>query len=181
MFAANPLLTGAEVRQLLIESALPLPHLPPRRAGAGLLQPAQAVAAALRARGGPLAGMPHSGVRLREHELQNMTAQGTLAVLTLEESPNAAGATYFGCHAPHADCVSLIGSFNHWLPYHLPLQPAGNGWWHVAVQLPPGAHQYRFWVETGGESGGAGSWRCDYENPNRSESGYLDGHSVVFI
>ncbi len=181
MFAANPALSGDEVRQILVETALPLPHLLPRQTGAGLLQPAQAVAAALRARGGPLMGFPHSGVRLREHELQKWTAQGTLAVLTLEETPNAAGAVYFGCYAPHADCVSLVGSFNHWLPYRLPLRLAANGWWHAAVQLPQGAHLYRFWIEPGNESSRAGSWRRDYENPNCSESGYHDGHSVVVI
>jgi serine protease AprX len=189
MFAANPLLTGEEVRRLLVETALPLPHLLPLQTGGGLLQPAPAVAAALRARGGSLAPYPMSGVRLREHELQKWTAQGTLAVLTLEDSPNAAGAVYFGCYAPHAACVSLVGTFNQWLPQRLLLQQAAHGWWHAAVQLPQGAHLYRFWIEAGGAASGgvssttsrAPSWRRDYENPNCSESGYHDGHSVVVI
>jgi serine protease AprX len=181
MFAANPRLTGEEVRQILVETALALPHVLPRQTGAGLLQPAQAVAAALRSRGGPLAGFPRSGVWLREHELQKWAAQGTLTVLTLEGTPSAAGAIYFGCYAPHADCVSLVGSFNHWLPCRLPLRHAAMGWWHAAVQLPQGAHLYRFWLESGDEPSRAGSWRRDYENPNSSESGYHDGHSVVII
>lgn len=188
MLAANPSLTGDDARQILVETSLALPHLLPPQTGAGLLQPARAVAAALRARGGPLAGYPQSGVRLREHELQKWTAQGTLAVLTLEETPNAATVIYFGCYAPEAACVSLIGSFNHWLPDRLPLQPAANGWWHAAVALPHGAHRYRFWIapaQAGGSMDGAwgriGSWRRDYENPNCSESGYRDGHSILVI
>ena len=62
---ANPALTGEDVRQLLMESALALPHLLPRQTGAGLLQPTLAVAAALRAPGGPLVGYPRSGVALK--------------------------------------------------------------------------------------------------------------------
>jgi serine protease AprX len=188
MFAANPGLTGDEVRRILVETSMPLPHLLPRQTGAGLLQPAQAVSAALRAHGGPLVGYPQSGVRLREHELQKWTAQGTLAVLSLEETPNAANVIYFGCYAPGAACVSLVGSFNHWLPQRLPLQPAANGWWHVGVRLPHGTHLYRFWVEPQPASAGTqnplertGTWRRDYENPNGSESGYCDDHSVVVV
>ena len=186
MFAANPALGGDEVRQILVDSALPLAHLLPRQTGAGLLQPAAAVAAALRAPGGRLAGFPHSGVRmreheLREHELHKWAAQGTLAVLTLNEPPSATGIVYFGCYAPQADCVSLVGSFNHWLPYRLPLQPANSGWWHAAVQLPQGKHLYRYWLESGSGASTAGTWQRDYENPNSSESGYYDGHSVVII
>ncbi|MFO7633302.1 MAG: S8 family serine peptidase [Caldilinea sp.] len=58
MFEANPNLSGDDVRRLLLETALRLPHLTPRQAGAGLLQPALAAAAALRATGGPLVGLP---------------------------------------------------------------------------------------------------------------------------
>jgi serine protease AprX len=185
MLAANPQLTGAEATRLLLATALPLPHLPAQQAGAGLLQGAPAVAAALRTAGGLLVGFPHSGTRLSEAELQNWVAQGTLPVFTLENWPQAAGAIYFGCHAPHANHVSLIGSFNAWLPGRLPLQPAANGWWHAAALLPPGRHTYRFWLETANDAGNhaaaAGFWRCDDENPARGESGYHDDHSVVTL
>jgi serine protease AprX len=128
-----------------------------------------------------------SGSRLRDDELQKWAAQGTLAVLRLEETPNAADLVYFGCYAPGAAGVSLAGSFAQWLPDHLPLRPHGNGWWHAAVLLPKGVHLYRFWVEpqvaaqdpAGGLLGGR--WRRDAENANCVESGYRDGHSVVVI
>ncbi len=183
MAAANGRLAGDEVRRLLLATALPLPHLPAPQAGAGLLQPAQAVAAALRAAGGILQGLPVSGARLSEAELHKWAAQGKLPVLTLDELPQAAGAVYFGCFAPHAAAASLIGSFNHWQPGRLPLQPAGNGWWHAAVLLPAGAHAYRFWLERSDGMGGAvrGCWQCDDENPTRCESGYRDDHSLVAL
>jgi serine protease AprX len=187
MFAANPALNGDDVRGLLLESALPLPHLLPRQTGAQLLQPASAVAAALRAAGGPLRGLPLSGSRLRDDELQKWAAQGTLAVLRLEETPNAADLVYFGCYAPDAAGVSLAGSFAQWLPDRLPLRLHGNGWWHAAVLLPKGVHLYRFWVEPQAAAqdpaGGlhAGKWRRDAENTLCVESGYRDGHSVVVI
>ena len=188
MTAANPHLTGQEARRLLLATALPLPHLPAQQAGAGVVQPAQAVAAALRAAGGLLQGFPHSGSRLLESELQKLAARGTLPVHRLENAPHAAGLVYFGCFAPAAADVSLVGSFNAWLPGRLPLRQAGNGWWHAALLLPPGVHTYRFWLEPGrsaadGQMTGAaaGSWRRDEENPARRESGYHDDHSIVTI
>lgn len=180
MMAANPQLTGAEVRRILLATALPLPHLPAQQAGAGLLQGAQAVALALRAAGGPLQGYPLSGVRLAETELQKWVAQGTLSLLTLEDWPQAGSIVYFGCYAPYAVNVSLIGSFNSWRPGHLPLRPAAGGWWHVAALLPPGRHTYRFWIETA-PGHAAGFWQCDDENPARCESGYHDDHSLIVL
>jgi serine protease AprX len=201
MMAANGRLTGEEVRRILLATALPLPHLPVQQAGAGLLQGAQAVALALRAPGGPLQGYPLSGSRLAEAELQKWMAQGTLPLLTLEDLlqvDSAAGQTrtppmqrsgarqsvYFGCFAPHAVHVSLIGSFNFWLPGQLPLQPAMGGWWHAAALLPPGRHTYRFWIETAHDApdqAAAAFWQGDDENPARCESGYHDDHSVVML
>ncbi|MBK8046957.1 MAG: S8 family serine peptidase [Anaerolineales bacterium] len=64
MVHANPNLDSAEVRRLLIDTSLPLPHLVARQTGAGLIQPASAVAAALRTHAGRLAGRPQSGTRV---------------------------------------------------------------------------------------------------------------------
>ena len=120
-------------------------------------------------------------------------------MLTPENSPHAgasyagagyAGAIYFGCYAPHAAAVSLLGSFNRWLPGRLPLQRAdreANGWWHAVVLLPAGRHTYRFWIEPAAAGNdpatgpATGFWRGDDENPLRSESGYHDEHSVIVI
>jgi 1,4-alpha-glucan branching enzyme len=72
----------------------------------------------------------------------------------------------------------VTGSFNEWTPGRLPLVRGQAGWWHGAVQLPPGEHTYRFWVEA--PDGGV-RWLPDPENPNRVESGYNDDHSWLKV
>jgi serine protease AprX len=180
MFEANPALSADTVRQLLVESSLALPHLLPRQTGAGLIQPALAVAAALRAQGGPLAAFPRSGTLLRDFELQKWSVQGKLAVLVPAQLPGASVATvYLGCYAPQANRVSVTGSFNGWQPGQLALQAAANGWWHAAIRLPAGTHAYRFWIEATAQSGPR--WCRDPENPACVEGGYQEGHSSISL
>ncbi len=187
MFQANPGLTPQAVRQLLMESALPLDHLPRAQTGAGLLQPARAVALALRHAGGPLSGFPVSGTRLRIQELHELAIPvGRSLVQAVhgpahrpDARPEAHAWTsvhYLGLWAPEAQAVSLVGSFNGWRPGALPLHRTERGWWHTAVELPPGEHLYRFWVV---DRRGQGRWRLDGENPVREESGYLEPHNVI--
>lgn len=179
MIEANPHLTGAEVRRLLLETSQSLPHLTSRQTGAGLLQPARAVAAALRASGGALAGYPLSGSVLSKSELHKWPLHGTL---TLHEHAGQGGdgnVAYFGLFAPHARAVSLIGSFNRWQPDVIPLRRAANDWWHIALPLPPGAHVYRFWVS--GDDSYEGRWLRDPENPQSAESGYVEAHSQIMV
>jgi hypothetical protein len=157
-----------------------------------LLQPAAAVAAALRAAGGALVGYPTSGyvgfqdvgflreTRLLTPDLPNdLHAPGIAGKVPLSNRRAAAQPVYFGVLAPRATAVSLVGSFNGWLPDHLPLQPAHNGWWHGSVLLPPGRHAYRFWVTT--PDAPAGDWLPDPEHQAREESGYTLPHSIVSI
>ena len=181
IFEANPSLTGAQVRALLLNTALPLPDQPAALVGSGILQPAQAVAAALRTPGGRLAGLPCSATHLTPDELQKWPNQGR--VWQTNSGPATAGsksqAIYFGYYAPQATAVSLIGSFNAWQPDALPLQPLANGWWQTVVILPHGRHIYRFWIERGPDT--PGEWCADPENPLRSTSGYPDWHSLVVV
>jgi serine protease AprX len=166
MLEANPALTPAQVKSLLVETALPLRHLPAARRGAGLLQPARAVASALRAAGGTLVGRPCSGTRPRP----------------LPDAPiwGARGrSVYVGLLARHASAVSVIGAFNGWQPGATALARAGDGWWHGIVRLPPGDHAYRFWVEGGAH--GTGDWLADPEQPERVEGGYTDDHSCIAV
>jgi len=181
IFAANPNLTGTQVRTLLLNTALPLPDQPAALVGQGILQPAQAVAAALRTSSGILAGLPCSATRLTPDELQKWSNQGR--VLPTKGDPatetDKRQAIYFGYYAPQATAVSLIGSFNAWQPEALPLQPLANGWWQTVVILPHGRHVYRFWIERGPNT--PGEWCADPENPLRSASGYPDWHSLVIV
>jgi serine protease AprX len=164
MIQANPALAPAQVKQLIIETALPLPHHPAERAGAGLIQPARAVAAAMRAPGGVLAGLPISGT----------SPESWFAAPTLGQG---AAHRYVGVWAPQARSVSVVGDFNDWQPSASPLVTVRSGWWHGMLALPPGRHHYRFWVE--GDDPTAARWVPDPENPARAESGYCSDHSVL--
>ncbi len=165
LFQANPRLSAAHVRAIILATALALPQLPPARTGAGLIQPARATATALHAPGGPLAGLPLSG-----------TQPGRAP-----DTPISGGevAVYFGLWAPDAHSVGLLGDFNGWAPDATPLVRTHGGWWHGRVLLPPGRHAYRFWVAHGAD--GAGEWRADPENSARSESGYVNDHAEVAV
>lgn len=172
MVQANPHLPPAALKAILLATALRLPHQPEERRGVGLIQPSLAVAAALRAANGPLAAYPLSGASISEYELHNYPVHTPVPGVALQP-------VYFGLYAPDAWRVSLIGSFNDWLPDVLPLQVTGPGWWHGVVWLPSGFHPYRFWVTDGASPEGA--WRPDPENPNRCESGFRQDHGVAVV
>lgn len=185
MFQANPSLTPADAHRILRETAMPLPHHPAEKQGAGLIQPALAVAVALRTPGGPRHGRPVSGLSMGSDqfsadELQKITIQGKVAE---KRSPGDNGAPsdsaliYFGYYAPQAESVSLIGPFNRWQPHSMRLVPCPDGWWHGVLGLAKGAHPYRFWIT--GPKTPQGEWAPDPENPSRMASGYLLPHSVA--
>lgn len=179
--AANPNLSGQEVKALLLATTLPLPDRPTQFSGHGILQPTQAVAAALRAHNGPLAGYPQSGTKLGAGELQKWLRQGKVTAADII-TPAAEGdrqPVYLGFLAPAAEAVCVVGLGAEWHPHHLPLRRTASGWWHGIVLLPPGRHTYRFWVEPGPEQPPA--WYADPENPLRSESGYWQDHSFVHV
>lgn len=182
MLEANPKLSPGQLKQLLLESSLPLDHLPPERVGSGLLQPSRAVALALRRHGGLLAGLPVSGSAIPDEGLRKLGIPVKVAVDSSNAAAPPGGATnrtfYVGMYAPLARGVSLVGSFNRWQPEHLCLKRAENGWWHAAFEFPPGEHLYRFWVVDGQ---GRGEWVADGENPVRAESGFAAAHSVLFV
>lgn len=173
MFQANPALTPAQAKQLILDSALPLPHLPAERTGAGLIQPTLAVAAAMRADGGALIGLPTSG----------SAPEFWPAAPTFGEEHHAA-LRYVGLWSPKAHAVSVVGDFNGWQVGTWPLQCILDGWWHGTLRLPPGRYHYRFWVETdreGDATAPMGEFLPDPENPVRGESGYQDDHSVLMV
>ncbi len=185
MFQANPNLTPADAHRILRETAMPLPHQPADKQGAGLMQPALAVAVALRAPGGPRQGRPVSGLSMGSDqfspgELQKITIQGKVAEKSSpgdNDAPSDSALIYFGLFAPQAEAVSLIGPFNCWQPHRMPLLPNADGWWHGVLRLPKGAHPYRFWIHDARTP--QGEWVHDPENPSRTASGYAQPHSVA--
>lgn len=56
------------------------------------------------------------------------------------------GRVKFSLHAPAAQTVRVLGSFDDWGAGRA-LQPGGNGLWQAWVDLPPGRHRYRFLVD----------------------------------
>jgi 1,4-alpha-glucan branching enzyme len=59
----------------------------------------------------------------------------------------------FSFTAPAATSVQLVGDFTHWQQEPINLRKGADGIWRATVELPPGAHQYRFLVD--------GQWHDD--------------------
>ena len=186
MFQANPHLSGEQVKALLLATARRVDHFPAAQQGEGVLQPVAAVTAALRAPGGILAGFPVSGTLVHARQLRKWNFQGTLT-RQAAAVPHAFGGhaaspseyAYFGHYAPGASAVSVLAAFNGWTPALQPLERTPEGWWHTAVQLPPGLYPYRFWVVDRRRPDG--HWVSDPENPRRIESGYATPHALLVI
>ncbi len=141
MLEANPLLTPAEVKQVLMETAEPLTNAPRERQGNGVLNPRAAVARALNKR----------------HD-------------TLEAGVHAVdGKLLFLYHNRVPRMVALAGSFNNWNVTECRMHESGNGWWSTLLPKPtPGVYQYKYvidgavWLEDPGnkqrEPDGLGGW-----------------------
>jgi hypothetical protein len=65
--------------------------------------------------------------------------------------------------APEAQTVSLVGSFNGWLPSAHPLRREGDLWYGVA-EVRPGRHRYKFLVD-------GAQWVLDSDNERRAGDG----------
>ncbi len=49
--------------------------------------------------------------------------------------------------APDARVVAVVGDFNGWDPLVHPLAAQADGWWTIALALPPGRYQYVYWID----------------------------------
>ncbi len=59
----------------------------------------------------------------------------------------------FSLSAPHAESVSIAGHFNNWNTISHPMKKDKKGVWKTSLNLAPGNHQYRFFVD--------GEWQSD--------------------
>jgi hypothetical protein len=74
----------------------------------------------------------------------------------------------FELHAPEAERVELIGSFNDWTPGEIVLRgPDATGHWSVDLELAAGRHEYVFLVD-------GTRWQVDPHAPARRPDGF--GH-----
>jgi serine protease AprX len=123
MLEANPALSPAQVKDILTETAAPLEFVPRAEQGHGVVNATRAVAAALRAGRGPLAGLPYS------------------------PRVTPAAVTWY-CYAPGARSVALIGSFNGWQPAEGEMWERRPGVWQIMQPPPaPGTYTYKFLID----------------------------------
>jgi len=189
---ANPSLGAEGIKAILYQTAASVEGFPVERRGAGSLQPAAAVAAALRAPGGVLVGFPRSGSLLDENELRKWGELATIGVTTTGVAPTGGTANrgeltsdtltaiYLGLLAPAADQVAWVSDCNGWNPSAHLLHPTRQGWWHTVLLLPRGEYNYRFYLRQGDVI----SWCADPESSLRVEGGYLQpngDHSVLIV
>ncbi len=123
MLEANPSLTPAQVKEILIQTAEPVPGVPFEQQGAGVVNAGAAVARAVRAPGGPFEALP-------------VSPRVTRKSIT------------FYYHDPAARSVALIGGFNHWQPQHYQLHGPALGLWTITIpRLPADIYPYKFLVD----------------------------------
>jgi 1,4-alpha-glucan branching enzyme len=78
---------------------------------------------------------------------------------TPTESPERCRAE-FGCRAPGAKQVFLVGSFNNWDTRANPMTGRDNGQWTTVLELLPGFYHYKFVVD--------GQWCCEFGQTDQS-------------
>ena len=151
MLEANPSLSPSLIKQALTTTAVPLAEVPLERQGSGVIQPARAVALALRMPGGPLQHIPFT-----------------------PDIQSAQIIFYFYDPAHQVRKISLVGSFNDWNPHCHVLHSPSPGLWQVTIpRFTPGEYRYKFSLD--------GVWQHDPENPNRVEDGYGGFSSILEI
>lgn len=137
MWEANPELTAKEIRNTLLQTAVPLATYDIARQGYGRLQPKAALYAVMQRK-------PVS------FETDSPIVQHTTRRLT------------FYIQFPDAQkSVSLVSSFNNWKPNQILLKPSSNGLWYIDIpMLPAGKYEYKFFVDNS-------YWIEDVSNPWR--------------
>lgn len=143
MLEANPSLSPAVVREILLATAQFMPGLPAERQGHGLINPALAVERAL--------GETHS---FKEERLQSPKIKRRQRKIT------------FHYHNHHAESVMLCGNFNRWSPEGFLFRGGKSGNWTLELPLlPPGTYRYKFLVN-------GNEWISDPRNPFREPDGF---------
>lgn len=83
-----------------------------------------------------------------------LTVAAAVWVVSNREDRAAVPSVVFQFHAPDAEAVEVLGSFNGWKPGTMVMEgPDAAGYWHTRAEIPAGRHEYVFlmngrqWVE----------------------------------
>jgi 1,4-alpha-glucan branching enzyme len=79
----------------------------------------------------------------------------------------------FVLEAPEAQTVYLAGSFNDWSIEKHPMKKNNGSPWKKSLLLPPGEHEYKFWVD--------GHWTEDPQNERRRPNRFGTLNSIVKV
>lgn len=151
MLEANPGLSPAEVKQMLVSTAMPLEGFPAQKSGAGLVNAGRAVAAARRAARGLWNSLPFS---------PNLQADQV--------------SFYYFAPGNQAERVAVVGSFNGWDARGYELRSRSPGFWQLTIPSPgAGSYAYKFLVDD--------HWVHDPENLIRVEDGYGGFNSILEV
>lgn len=157
MLEANPTLTPAQVKEIFLETAQPLDLFPRARQGQGVVNAAHAVARALRAPGGALAGQP-------------LSPHLDAATVTLR---------YYDVEASR---VALTAAWSDWTRAE-PFHRRAPGVWELVLPHPaPGVYPYKFLVERSSQTHPESHhWLGDPENILRVEDGAGGFYSLLEV
>ena len=123
MLEANPSLSAAQIKEILMATADPLNDAPAERQGAGAVNAGRSVAAALRVKGGLLQGIP----------------------ISPHVAPNDPTFYYYD---PNAREVMLVGSFNGWQTEGSEMVQIRPGLWEGDLNgSERGIHRYKFLID----------------------------------
>jgi serine protease AprX len=132
MIEANPDLTPAAIKSILISTARRIADAPVLRQGYGVVDPVRAL-------------------ELARTEAHALAGPGS------EQGPIKNGRLVFRYHNDTARDVALAGDFNNWNPAAAPFLRDNDGLWTAAIALPPpGNYQYKLvlngdqWIEDPG-------------------------------
>lgn len=151
MLQANPGLSPAQIKQMLMSTAMPLENFPAQKSGAGLVNAGRAVAAARRASRGLWDSLPFSP-NVQEDQIS----------------------FYYFDPSNQAEQVSVVGSFNGWNARGYELRSRSPGFWQITIPSPAaGNYAYKFLVDD--------HWVHDPENLLRVEDGYGGFSSILEV
>lgn len=75
------------------------------------------------------------------------------AIKKMKESlgkPQSAGTMHeieFTFNSPEAKKVCIAGKFNNWNTSSMPMKKDKDGTWRIKVKLPPGRHEFKYFVD----------------------------------